>query len=1165
MASRSRSRNVMNSGIGRRPMASPGSSLERQSAENLQHSRRNTKTAQRARRKSRTWFLGSWNVRSLLDYEGPVETARQHPRTGHFDDRRIDQVVRELERYKISVAALQETKWFADAVYRVGESIVIAAGRPIPPDGEIRQRGEGVAIVLNGPAVQAWEAGGKQWKAWSSRVVTATLLTGKRAADRIHILSCYAPTFAANRTDKEKFKDEVQQAMNAIPPSECYVIMGDFNARVGSRLNDDDPWTSVRGPHGFGDINDSGRELLTFLAINEATLCNTWFCKKDIYKQTWKHPKTKKWHCIDFAIMRQRDRKRCLDACVKRGAECNSDHQLLRIKMKMTGKRGYQQPRNKKHKRFNVSHLTSRAEADRQPYRELVCRKVTDAWVKEGNVEEQWSAIKTGLVGAAEEVLGHEERRQPDWFRDNVDVLEPLFQQRNQLYTKWLGSGNTIDRQKFVKARLDARKALRNTKDTWFRSKADATQQRRFGGKEAWQSIRDMQRACRGLISQRTGTIKDEEGYPCTSVDAQQQRWRRHFTGILNVESQYNHEELDRIRQRPMRPKLTELPSMEELVGAIGKLKNGKAGGSSGIRPEMVKVACQDPGFADQLLDLVHTTWKDQLVPKDWTDAVLIPIPKKGDLSKCDNWRGISLLDVVGKVIARILQDRLQKLAEDELPESQCGFRKGRGCSDMIFAIRQLVEKSWEHRTKAFFLFIDLKKAYDSVPREALWQVLHKLGIPDPTIQLIKAFHQDMQATIQLDGKTLEPIDVDNGLRQGCCMAPVLFNLYACVFVERWLARIENLDGVGLTLKYKHDQKLFRRYTRNAEETRLTELQFADDAALLAKTREGAENAIRMYMEVANDFGLSVSIPKTKLMVSGREARAEDSAPIPTGDEQVESVTEFTYLGSVISSTGRMQPDIDKRIAQASRAFGALRQPVFNNRDLRVETKREVYQACVLSILLYGAECWTPLRKDLKRLDSFHHRCIRKTLGITNQQQWDKHITSQSIRRQWGDIETMSEKVTKRRLEWLGHLARMPDNRTPKVSLFSWLPEPRPQGGPPKRWRDVIRSDLKDMQIPEDTWYAKATTSREEWRNTYREARTDITHREQHRRQADNWVQCPECSRTFRRESDMKRHKCLVERRKPIHEQRGAAQCSTCKKWFKSRGGFTVHSCNPDQ
>ena len=91
---------------------------------------------------------------------------------------------------------------------------------------------------------------------------------------------------------------------------------------------------------------------------------------------------------------------------------------------------------------------------------------------------------------------------------------------------------------------------------------------------------------------------------------------------------------------------------------------------------------------------------------------------------------------------------------------------------------------------------------------------------------------------------------------------------------------------------------------------------------------------------------------------------------------------------------------------------------------------KQVYQACVLSILLYGAECWTPLRKDLKRLDSFHHRCIRSILGITNQQQWDNHITSQSIRQQWGDMEAVSDKVSKRRLEWLGHLARMPDKHT---------------------------------------------------------------------------------------------------------------------------------------
>ena len=141
------------------------------------------------------------------------------------------------------------------------------------------------------------------------------------------------------------------------------------------------------------------------------------------------------------------------------------------------------------------------------------------------------------------------------------------------------------------------------------------------------------------------------------------------------------------------------------------------------------------------LLKLTEDGWRRGEVPSDWCDAVLIPLPKKGDLSHCDNWRGISLLDVVGKVVARVLQERLQKLAEDQLPESQCGFKKGRGCTDMIFTVRQLVEKSWEHTAKTFFIFIDLRKANDSVPREALWVTLEKLGVPDEVVKLIASLH----------------------------------------------------------------------------------------------------------------------------------------------------------------------------------------------------------------------------------------------------------------------------------------------------------------------------------------------------------------------------------------------------------------------------------------
>jgi len=232
-------------------------------------------------------------------------------------------------------------------------------------------------------------------------------------------------------------------------------------------------------------------------------------------------------------------------------------------------------------------------------------------------------------------------------------------------------------------------------------------------------------------------------------------------------------------------------------------------------------------------------------VPSDWCDAVLIPILKKGNLTSCVNWRqwhGIYLLDVVGKVVARILQESLQKLAEVELPELQCGFQKGRGCVNMIFVVRQLIEKSWEHKSKVFFTFIDLKKAYDSIPiaRQALWIALRKLGVPESSVQLIRSFHK---AKIRLNGEALDTIDAQNGLCQGCCMAPMLFNLYTCLVVERWLANVGGEVDVGIVAHYKYDHCLFRRYTRNALERLFTDCLFADDGALLASMRSGAKQA----------------------------------------------------------------------------------------------------------------------------------------------------------------------------------------------------------------------------------------------------------------------------------------------------------------------------------
>ena len=213
------------------------------------------------------------------------------------------------------------------------------------------------------------------------------------------------------------------------------------------------------------------------------------------------------------------------------------------------------------------------------------------------------------------------------------------------------------------------------------------------------------------------------------------------------------------------------------------------------------------------------------------------------------------MLDVVGKVVARILQERLQSLAEGELPDSQCGFRRGRGCSDMTFVVHQLVEKSVEHSAKQFTLFVDLN---NSVPRAVLWCALERLGVPASVIELVKSFHEGMKARLSINGQLMEEeIGVENGLRQGCTLAPTLFNLYACLVMERWAVRVSELEEVGSSILYKMDGKLFRRSTRGSHQVRLTDCQFADDAALLATTRHGAEQAILHYISVAKVFGAS--------------------------------------------------------------------------------------------------------------------------------------------------------------------------------------------------------------------------------------------------------------------------------------------------------------------
>ena len=251
--------------------------------------------------------------------------------------------------------------------------------------------------------------------------------------------------------------------------------------------------------------------------------------------------------------------------------------------------------------------------------------------------------------------------------------------------------------------------------------------------------------------------------------------------------------------------------------------------------------------------------WREHRVVADWQDMQIVSIPKKGDLQLCDNWRDISLLDVVGKIFTRIMQERLQTIADRVLPESHCGLRKGGGCTDLIFVAREMIEKAEEHNDALFILFVDLQKAYNSVPRQALWQVLEKCGVPPTMLHIIRSFHEGMCAELRIGNTTTDSIEVQNGLRRGCTMAPTLFNIYFSAVVADWRSRCPQ---AGVSIKFRHGRKLVGDRTTKSRliNSQITESQFADDAAVYATTREAFEQATGEFVRTAHRWGLTVNI-----------------------------------------------------------------------------------------------------------------------------------------------------------------------------------------------------------------------------------------------------------------------------------------------------------------
>ena len=1046
--------------------------------------------------------VGAWNVRTLLDRRENTDRPA----------RRTALISQELSKYNIDIAALSETRLAGEGSLTEDLGGYTFFWRGLPQE---ERRIHGVGFAIRNSLLKSLHSNPI---GISERLIKLRLpLSNNRFAT---ILSCYAPTLQATAEDSDTFYERLDSEIRNTPQNDKLVVLGDFNARVG---RDHMAWENTLGRHGIGNMNMNGHRLLTLCARNELIITNTCFDLKDVHKGTWTHPRSKHTHMIDFCITRQCDRQDVFITRVMRGADCWTDHYLLRSKLSLRVRPPIRRrPANKK---LNCTALGS--EQTRTNFQNAMTARLCNPLPH--GIEEGWKSLSTAAAAVAEEQLGRAPRKHRDWFDPNLPGFREALDNRNKALAASLSNPSSVYlKNNYREARSNCQRALRNMENEWWLKLAAEIQGYADAGD--LQNFHTALKQVYGPSDRSLAPVRSRDGRTLhTDKNEIISRWKEHYSVLLNTDNPSDPQLLNLIPQRDTASHMDSLPTLEEVEHAVASLKNRKSPGVDGIPAEVWKHG--GPTTLRRLHELICKIWETEEVPQQWKDARLISIyKKKGDRAICGNSRGISLLSVAGKVLAKIMLIRLNKhIVDSTCPESQCGFRRGRGTTDMIFTARQLQEKCREQRMNLCIAFIDLSKAFDTIKRVMLWEIMKRTGCPNKFTNIVRAFHDQMTASVVVGGEETESFGVGVGVKQGCVMAPVIFNIYLAAATQLFREAFPVERGIGIT--YRLDGSVFN-LSRLKSRTKIctdsvTELQYADDCALVAHTPEDLQAAITALSRIYSALGLVVNTDKTEVLYQWYDTGPPTPPEIYIDEIALKTQHQFCYLGSILSSNCSIDAEINSRIGKACASFAKLRKDVIHTHNLRLATRVAVYKSVCLSVLLYGLETMTLYRRHMNLLERFHIRCVKEMLGLT----WQDRITHNEMLRRT-NLQSIEGILTKAQLRWAGHVYRMPNERYPKRVMYGQLAEgTRLPQGPKKRYKDQLKCSLKNFNlIPKN--FEEDSVNRAEWRAScfrglaYFEA-TRAGHRELRRQRRhgaqlagpsaeDQQFPCPECGRVCR-------------------------------------------------
>ena len=446
---------------------------------------------------------------------------------------------------------------------------------------------------------------------------------------------------------------------------------------------------------------------------------------------------------------------------------------------------------------------------------------------------------------------------------------------------------------------------------------------------------------------------------------------------------------------------------------------------------------------------------------------------KKEDRTECSNHRGLSLVAHAGKVVLKIVVNRLGDFCEEAgiLPEEQCGFRPQRPTIDMMFVVRRLQELGRTRNTSLDIYFIDLAKSYDSVGRVLLWEVLARLGVPPRMSKIIRMFHDGMRARVQLDGGDISAwFNVCQGLRQGCVLSPLLFDTFFAAVIIVVLQRFAEDPLIVSDLVYLDDAPKGEDGRPREEGTlemarrAVWGILYADYAGVVLTSPRGLTRIMGVIFVASQVFGLTVSEKKTEAMhLWSHPNTASNALRIEAAGQRYKQTTEFVYLDGAISESTDLDTEIKRRIGAARASVRKYSSQMYDRRNARLSLKIRLFKAGVMEAMLYGCATWTMRSQNFSSLRIAYHKLLLRIIGFWRKDRTGyKPLSYREVLERTGS-ERIETAVWKRHLGFAGALVRQGDSRLSKRVMFGRLAVqgPKREGRPATSWVDCLQKNLE--------------------------------------------------------------------------------------------------------